>query len=97
MEWANKEDGMPAEWYRQTLERKSRSDLRVIRNKQMHGAMLEETVPWGGLFETIKKILEYAYRNNLPYDVHQQRLTYESGQLERSSNDLDYVPVYIGI
>lgn len=97
LSWANKNDGMPSEWYRQTMESKSRCDLPVIRNKQMHGALLEETLPWGGLFETIKKILEYAYRNTPPYDVHQQCLAYESGQFEMSRNDLDYVPVHLGI
>ena len=37
----------------------------------MHGYLLEETLPWGGLFESVKAAIEFAYRDSPPYDVHE--------------------------
>lgn len=91
LEWASVNDSLPAEWYRESLAKRSRSDLHVIRNKQMHGALLEETMPWGGLFNAVKKIIEHAYRNHPQYDVHRERLVFQCGTRE-AVNDLDYVP-----
>jgi hypothetical protein len=94
LEWANKNDGLPAEWFKRDPPNKSRSDLSVIRNKQMHGEMLQETLPWAGLFEVVKETIEYAYRNHLPYDIHELRLTRKHGQGDMTRGDLDYVPSY---
>lgn len=46
--------------------------LNVIRDKLMHGRQ-EETLPWGGLFQVIKEMIEHAFRNHARYDIHQLR------------------------
>ena len=99
LDWAHKNDGLPVEWFKQEVSGKSRSDLNVIRNKQMHGELLEETFPWGGLFENAKRILEYVYWNREPYDVHKERLILANGHVSttRMDSDLDYVPSYAPI
>ncbi|MHB8348559.1 MAG: hypothetical protein ACYDHM_15705, partial [Acidiferrobacterales bacterium] len=91
LNWANEEDSLPAEWLKHDVSKKSRSDLSVIRNKQMHGEMLQETLPWGGLFEVVKETIQYAYRNRTPYDIHKERQVFENGQ-GVMSDDLNYVP-----
>lgn len=70
LEWTNKNDDLPVEWYKRDRSKRSRNDLNVIRNKQMHGEIFEETLPWAGLFEVIKETIEYAYRNHPKYDIH---------------------------
>lgn len=81
LRWANKNDGLPAEWFKRDPSNRSPNDLDVIRNKQMHGEVLQETtLPWAGLFEVIKETIEYAYRNHPPYDIHEMRLTSKHGQ-----------------
>lgn len=93
MKWVEENDDLPPGLYdtsndETSLTRTSRrrpNALNVIRDKQMHGYVFEETLPWGGLFETIKATVEHAYRNHATYDVHQ-----ESGvACLRSLNDGD--------
>ena len=93
-DWAANEDGLPVEWFKQNSSRKSHSDLNVIRNKQMHGRLLEETLPWGGLFESVKKTIEFAYRERPQYDVHRDRLVYGNDLVEMAGSPLDCVPGY---
>ena len=93
LDWAAKEKGLPVEWFKQNSSRKSRSDLNVIRNKQMHGYLLEETLPWGGLFESVKRTIEFAYKDCAPYDIHKERLAVMNARSAMTSSDLDYVAV----
>ena len=43
--------------------------LNVIRDRLMHGNQ-QEMMPWGGLFKTVKEVIEHAFRNHEPYDIH---------------------------
>lgn len=94
LEWAKENDGLPSEFFESDPGRASRSDLNVIRNKQMHGCLLEETLPWGGLFESVKRVIEFAYRECAPYDVHKNRLAYGNGLVDTASSPLDFVSAY---
>lgn len=91
--WAKKHKGLPSEFFECDPARSSRSDLNVIRIKQMHGYLLEETLPWGGLFESVRRVIEFAYRECAPYDVHKDRLVYGNGLVEAANSSLDFVPV----
>ncbi len=83
--WATKNHGLPVEWYRYVELPESRSksprrscpsDLTAIRNRQMHGQHYQETLPWAGLFEFVKKIIEFAYKDSPPYDLERERLLF---------------------
>lgn len=43
--------------------------LNVIRDRLMHGSQ-QEMFPWGGLFKIVKEVIEHAFRNHEPYDIH---------------------------
>lgn len=43
--------------------KKTGSALNVIRNGLAHGNVFN-TLPWGGLFESVKAVMEHAYRNS---------------------------------
>ncbi len=43
--------------------------LNVIRDRLMHGNQ-QEMMPWGGLFKVVKEVIEHAFRNHEPYDIH---------------------------
>lgn len=43
--------------------------LNVIRDRLMHGNQ-QEMFPWGGLFKIVKEVIEHAFRNHEPYDIH---------------------------
>lgn len=47
----------------------------------MHGYLLEETLPWGGLFESVKATIEFAYKDSPPYDVHELHLANSGGSV----------------
>ena len=74
LSWANKHKILPSEFFESGSGRSPCDELIGIRNRQMHGYMLEETLPWGGLFETVKAAIEFAYKDSPPYDVHNLRL-----------------------
>ena len=46
--------------------------LNVIRDRLMHGNQ-QEMVPWGGLFKVVKEVIEHAFRNHEPFDIHRLR------------------------
>lgn len=93
--WGRKHKGLPSAFFESDSERSSRSDLKVIRDKQMHGYLLEETLPWGGLFESVAKTIEFAYEDCVPYDVHTESLVMGNGLAERDGKPLDHVPGYL--
>ena len=93
LEWAERYDALRPG--RVDLSKASHHALNVIRDKQMHGRLLEETLPWGGLFEMVKETIEYAYRNHRQYDIHRERLAYGSSLMQMTGADLDYVPPYM--
>lgn len=76
LKWAEENDGLRPGLFDVSKLQRSPSALNVIRDRQMHGYLFEETLPWGGLFELIKETIEYAYRNHPPYDIHNQRHVY---------------------
>ena len=76
LKWAENNDGLRPGLFDLSKLQRSPSALNVIRDRQMHGYLLEESMPWGGLFETVKETIEYAYRNHPPYDIHNQRQIY---------------------
>lgn len=82
LKWANKNDQLPVKWHQRDEQKASRNDLRVIRNKQMHGEMLEETLPWGGLFDVVKMTIEYAFRNYPLYNIHDARQVFVNSHRE---------------
>ena len=71
LSWADTHGVLPSKFFENDSGRSSRDDLIRIRNRQMHGYLLEETLPWGGLFESVKAAIEFAYRDSPPYDVHE--------------------------
>lgn len=81
LSWANTHGILPSKFFENDSGRSSSHDLIRIRNRQMHGYLLEETLPWGGLFESVKAVIEFAYRDSPRYDVHELRLARGGGSV----------------
>jgi hypothetical protein len=79
LSWMNEHDVLPPEFFESRSGRAISDALTDIRNRQMHGYLLEETLPWAGLFESVKVAIEFAYKDSSPYDVHQLHVANSGG------------------
>ena len=79
--WSKEHKILPSEFFESGSGRACCDELTDIRNRQMHGYLLEETLPWGGLFESVKAAIEFAYKDSPPYDVHELRLANSGGSV----------------
>ena len=70
LQWAIEHDGLPEGLLDDSVGSRRTNALNVIRDNQMHGKLIIETMPWGGIFEAIKGVIEHAFRNHDAYDVH---------------------------
>lgn len=55
-------DALPAALHNVQQARRT-SSLDSIRNRLAHGSLFE-TMPWGGLFESVREVMEHAFRNH---------------------------------
>lgn len=55
-------DGLPPQSHSQSKRRRG-SALDTIRNALAHGEPFS-TLPWGGLFESVREVIQHAYRNH---------------------------------